>query len=494
VVPMAQLGPWIEEALDAIEYANGPVTSRWGAVRARNGHPAPFGLKYLEIGNENGMFPNFGGTREQYAERYRAFYDAIKKRYPEIVTIANTRVPHPIEVLDDHYYNSPGWFWQNVGLYDRHDRKGPRIYVGEYAVTQGAGHGNLRAALAEAAFMTGMERNADVVVMASYAPLFVNANDRKWNPDAIVFDSARSYGTPSYHVQKLFARHRPDVLLPLDLEPPAPRAERGGIGLATWNTQAEFRDLEVIQEGKTVYRSDFAQGAAGWKPQGGDWKVVEGAFRQAAPGDDRRALLDTAVLPAASDYTIRLKARKLGGAEGFMIMFRARARENYTWWNVGGWNNREHAIEKSVGGSKIQLSPHVPGSVETGRWYDLRVEVEGDRIRCYLDGRLVHDVRDQGVPDLAAVAGRMEKTGEVVLKVVNGAETPRRAEIRLEGAGPLKATGTAETLTAGSMDAENSLEKPDAVAPVTAAVSGIGPRFAYTFPARSLTVLRLKPR
>jgi alpha-L-arabinofuranosidase len=490
--PLDQLQPWVQEALDAIEYANGPVTSKWGALRAKNGHPAPFHLKYVEIGNENGMFGGFGGTREQYAERYKVFYDAIKARYPDIHTIANTRGPYPMEMVDDHFYNSPGWFWTNAGMYDHYDRKGPKVYVGEYAVTQDCGQGNLRAALAEAAFLTGLERNSDVVKMASYAPLFVNVNDRKWNPDAIVFDGARSYGTPSYYVQKVFAANRPDVNLPVQIPGASTPITKGSIGLGTWLTQAEFKDVEVIQNGRTVYRSAFSRGAADWKPLRGDWKVVDGAYRQTSGEDNVRALLTNPALDNASDYTLHLKARKLGGAEGFLILFRARDNDNWYWWNVGGWGNRESAIEKSSAGTKMDLGSHVRATIETGRWYDVRIETEGTRFRCYLDRKLVQEVEDRGVPTLAANAGRVDKTGEILLKVINGADEPRAVTVRLDGAGPLQPTGQATTLTSARLEDENSLEQPTKVAPVTTSVSGIAPRFTYTFPARSLVVLRLK--
>ncbi len=495
VVPMEQLQPWVQDALDAIEYANGPVTSQWGALRAKNGHPKPFNLRYVEIGNENGMFGNtFGGTHAQYAERYRVFYDAIKRQYPTIVTIANTRVPHPTELVDDHYYNSPAWFWENMGYYDAYARSGPKVYVGEYAVTQNCGKGNLRAALAEAAWMTGLERNADVVRMASYAPLFVNANDRRWNPDAIVFDGLRSYGTPSYYVQKLFAASRPDVILPSELhaEPGAVTVEKGGIGLGTWATRAEFRDVEVRQDGKTLYASSFPSGAADWRSLRGQWSVVDGAYRQTSPETNMRAVLDAPALSGLSDYTLHLKARKLAGSEGFLILFRVRGDEQYYWWNIGGWQNREHGIERSDGAEKVQLGSHVPGHIETGRWYDIRVELSGPRIRCYLDGKLIHDVQEQPVPNLAAAAGRADGSGDLILKVVNGADVPRTVRINLEGAGSLRRTGRETVLTGGSMDAENSLEQPEKIAPETRPLSGLGRRFTHTFPPRSVTVLRLQ--
>lgn len=219
-VPMDQLEPWIQDVLDAIEYANGPVTSKWGALRAKHGHPKPFNLKYVEIGNENGMGYSWGGgTRADYLPRYQAFYERIKAAYPDIVTIANihTEPDVPAEIVDEHYYEDSEWFFKAATLYDNYDRAKPKLYLGEYAVRKDAGRGNLRAALAEAAFLTGLERNADIVLMSSYAPLFTNPHWEKWRPDAVVFDNIRSYGTPSYHVQAMFAANRPDVVLPVSL-------------------------------------------------------------------------------------------------------------------------------------------------------------------------------------------------------------------------------------------------------------------------------------
>jgi alpha-L-arabinofuranosidase len=217
-VPMNELEPWIEDVLDAIEYANGPVTSKWGALRAQQGHPASFNLKYVEVGNENGMgYPWGGGTRADYLPRYKAFYDRIKAKYPQIVIVANihTEPDVPADIVDEHYYETSDWFFQAATMYDGYDRAKPKVYVGEYAVKQDAGNGNMRAALAEAAFLTGLERNADVVQMSSYAPLFANPHWQKWQPVAILFDNTRVYATPGYHVQVMFATNRSDVVLPV---------------------------------------------------------------------------------------------------------------------------------------------------------------------------------------------------------------------------------------------------------------------------------------
>ena len=182
-------------------------------------------------------------------------------------------------------------------------------------------------------------------------------------------------------MQKLFSQNRADTVLPMEVsQPPGPPAT-GGIGMGTWLTQAEYKDVEVIQDGQTVYRSDFTDGSGHWQPVRGDWQVVDGAYRQSAGQADRRALLAEPALGDAEDYTLHLKARKLGGAEGFLILFHAKDAENYLWWNIGGWGNREHGLEKSADGAKIPLGRHVPGQIETGRWYDIRIALRTVRSR-----------------------------------------------------------------------------------------------------------------
>ncbi|MFO0829141.1 MAG: alpha-L-arabinofuranosidase C-terminal domain-containing protein [Phycisphaerales bacterium] len=492
-VPLDHLQPWVQEALDAIEYANGDATTPMGALRAKHGHPAPFRLKYIEIGNENGMFGGFGGTFEQYTDRYKRFEAAIKAKYPSIQTIANVRVPAPFDIIDDHYYNSPGWFWANVGLYDGADRKGPKIYVGEYAVTQQCGTGNLRAALAEAAFLTGLERNSDIVAMASYAPLFVHTKDRRWNPDAIVFDNHRAYGTPSYWVQAMNAEHRADTIVPVSLpQLPEPRSV-GSIGVGTWFTEAEFKDIVVTVPSaagdRVVYRSDFTKGAPGWRAMEGAWKVVDGAYRCNERAEKRFALLDMPELRDASDYVVSMKARKLAGDEGFLVLVHAPDADNYTWWNVGGWGNHTHAIERSVAGSKSGVGRGAPGGVETNRWYDVRVECRDGRLRCFLDGKEIHDERDSAAPQFVASAGRATATGDLIVKVVNGTEAD--VEVPLEFPGAALRDGTATTLTSARLDDENSFDAPRAVAPARSAVRASGSTLTYRFSARSYVILRL---
>lgn len=485
-VPMDQMAEYVQDALDAIEYANGPSTSTWGARRTANGHEAPFNLKYIQIGNEN------GGTA--YNERYALFYDAIRAKYPEMRIVANDwggpPTSRPIDILDEHYYNNPEFFIQNAGRYDRYPRTGPKIYVGEYAVTSGSGTGNLAGALGEAAFMTGMERNSDIVVMSSYAPLFANVHYKRWNPDLIYFDATRVYGTPSYYVQKLFMNNRGHVTLPVALQSPA-RSENlnGRIGLSTWNTQAEFKDIKVTQGDSTLFTWSGADGMAPWTSEGGTWSIVDGAIRQTAGTQDGRV---TAGDPTWSDYTLTLKARKISGSEGFLILFRTRDANNWSWWNLGGWNNTRHNLQREVNGGQSEFPVSVPGSIETGRWYDIRIELEGVRIRCYLDNVLIHDTEVPGISSLYASAVENTASGEVILKIVNVTETDVDTAVRMLGAATILPEGSVEVLRSASLQDENSLDQPTKVAPTKQPLLSVSGSFTHVFPARSVSVLRIK--
>lgn len=482
-IPMDQMGQWVQDALDAIEYANGPADSIWGSLRVKNGHPAPFHLKYMEIGNENGGPP--------YQERYVLFYDAIRARYPKMTLISDERTrQRPSDIVDEHYYSNPEFFMQQADRYDKYDRQGPKIYVGEYAVTQGCGQGNLRAAIGEAAFMTGMERNSDVVVMASYAPLFANVNYKRWNPDLICFDSSRVYGLPSYYVQKMFADNRGDVVLPVAVDSPvmeqsSSEERRGGaIGVGTWLTQAEFKDIKVTKGDQTLFSCDFADGAKGWRLLGGDWHVGDHLLRQDSSAENVRAIAGDR---SWTDYTYTLKARKLGGAEGFLILFNVRDDNRKSWWNLGGWGNQRHAIE--MGGL---VGQDVPGSIETGRWYDIRIEVAEKTIKCYLDGKLIHDVTPPVLQSLYASASRTRDTGEIILKVVNTSKSELFTDIKLNGVKTIQAPAQATVLTSEDPMDENSLTEPTKVAPVTKTVNMKAPNFQHGFPGNSVTILRLK--
>ena len=221
VNPGPELAPYVQDALDEIEYVTGSADSRWGSERAKDGHPAPFTLTYVEIGNED-QFDRSGS----YDGRYTQFYEAIKKKYPQLQLIATApiKTTRP-DVIDDHFYRSAEQFFGDTHHYDKTDRGGPKIFVGEWATREGDPTPNFNAALGDAAWMTGMERNSDVVVMASYAPLLVNVNagGMQWSTDLIGYDALSSYGSPSYYAQMMFSNHIGDEVLESSMDSSNPR-------------------------------------------------------------------------------------------------------------------------------------------------------------------------------------------------------------------------------------------------------------------------------
>jgi alpha-L-arabinofuranosidase len=210
VAPGPDLVPYVNDALDEIQYVTGSTSTKWGAERARDGHPKPFVLKYVEIGNED-TFDKSGS----YNDRFAQFYKAIKAKYPELQLIATTPVTSvKPDVVDEHYYLSAKEFFAKVHQYDHTDRNGPKIFVGEWATMEGTPTPDFEAALGDAAWMTGMERNSDIVIMASYAPLFVNVNPMamQWTPDLIGYNALESYGSPSYYAQVMFGAWHGDQI------------------------------------------------------------------------------------------------------------------------------------------------------------------------------------------------------------------------------------------------------------------------------------------
>ncbi|GLB48320.1 alpha-L-arabinofuranosidase C-terminal domain-containing protein [Neptunitalea lumnitzerae] len=219
LVPMDELDPYVQDAIDLIQFANGDTSTSWGKVRESMGHPEPFNLKYIGVGNEQ--------WGPDYIERYKAFAKAIKDEYPDIIIVSGSG-PFPdgeyfdygweelkkldAEIVDEHYYNTPEWFKENATRYDAYDREGPKVFAGEYAAQSVAiaspeNRNNWECALSEAAFMTGLERNADVVYLTSYAPLFAHAEGWQWTPDLIWFNNLESYATPNYYVQQMYGNN-----------------------------------------------------------------------------------------------------------------------------------------------------------------------------------------------------------------------------------------------------------------------------------------------
>lgn len=477
------LDAFIQDALDAIDYALGDGTTEWSRKRVENGHPEPFPLQYVEIGNEN-----WGPV---YEKRYDRFYRAIKAKYPRLTLISTLglggqRRHERVDMIDPHWYVAPEFFLSSSRLFDQQERGGYAVYVGEYAVNQQVGGGNLLGALAEAAFLSGMERNSDLVKMASYAPLLENVNDRVWPTNLIWFDSHRVMGRSSYHVQKMYAENRPDYNTATEFEQPRSGVQVSGrIGLGGWNTDNEYRELKVTLPDGRVIEADMERG---WTPKGGTWSAADGTLSQEGPGVMRWSIWDSP--EEFSDCSISVKARKKSGDEGFILYFGMQGETGYV-LNIGGWGNQTTAFQRMVEADMPQIPNNIAQQVETGRWYDIRIDIHGDSFTYSLDGKRMLEARIEQSRQYV-VSGYDETTGEEVIKFVNATEKPFTAGIELAGAESVGRTGKAIVLTSGDPSDENSLDNPEKVVPEERVYKGFSERFTYTFDPWSFTVLRIK--
>jgi alpha-L-arabinofuranosidase len=476
---------YLDDCLHAIEYALGDAKTEWGAKRVAAGHPKPFPLKYVEIGNEN--------WGDEYDKRFDIFYSAIKKKYPQLTLISNHGITGTgkitkTDMIDPHWYVSPDFFFENARLFDNLERGKYKIYVGEYACNNNVGAGNMTAALSEAAFLTGMERNGDLVKMASYAPLLENSNNRNWPVNLIWLNSDQVLGRSSYYVQKMFSGNKPayNVKTSITESPSAPKEiQAGGIGLGSWATQVEFKDARINQAG-SLTNLDIQD----FKGEIGKWNSSNGVLAQTSMEAPTKGLFTKF---SGSDYTLELKARKTGGNEGFFIYFGMSANGNDGFvFNIGGWNNTSTAIHRVSGGSVGGPIRSVNHSVDTAKWHDLKIIVKSNKADLYMDGNLVMSYQNISSPHQFYAAGYDDSTGEVIIKVVNAAETPYDLKIKLEGVANMKNAAKIISLKAGNGNDENSFASPQKIYPEESDFNLSGKDFEYSFAPNSFTILRVK--
>lgn len=506
MVNILDLDEYIQDALDLIEFANGSEKTKWGAVRTKLGHPKPFNLKFLAVGNEQ--------WSAEYYLRYQKFYDAIKKRYPDIKVIfaagpsasgkifddawewiKNTKKG---DIVDEHYYMPPEWFLTNTKRYETYDRKGPKVFVGEYAAHTLGRKNNLESALSEAAYLLGLEKNSDVVIMASYAPLFAKEYATQWEPTLIKFNNEESYATPNYYVQKVFNQNKGKFILPTTLAIEKKITEKssikGKIGLGSWLTHVEYKDLKVTNiKGSTIYSDNFKDSYDKWEIPRGMWIQENNTFIQSSLNENCYAISGN---ENWSDYTLTVKAKKVYGNEGFLILFGTKDSSNYYWWNIGGWGNTASAIEKSINGTKYIIGKFQNIKINDNKWYDIKIQLSGNRIRCYLDGKLIHDVVDEQNFQQVFACSSLDNNGDVLIKVVNISNEKQKFNINLKGIDnkSISQEGTVTIITSDSLEDENTFYEPQKIYPKTINIKGISNNFAYEFDKYSVTVIRVKKK
>ncbi len=496
---------FLQEAIDAIEYARASVTTKWGKMRADAGHPEPFPLPFVEIGNENGG--------PEYNKRYKHFYEVLKARYPDIVFISNTHTEREgltTEIADEHYYSTPYFFAENVHFFDNyprkngdpeHDRLVPDIFIGEYEASSGPEVATLFCALAEAMYLTGVEKNQDVVKLTAYAPMMQNVDFTTWMPNLIVFNNHKTYGIPTYHTLKLLAENRGETVIKTDIEThPLYKPQCGRPGITVNGAGAVIKNVKYKGERAEVGRLIT-----------GSFTEKDGEYLPVPEAPERPSPWMRNVTPSAyavfgedeSESSVFEFDASLGGSESIVVSV----------WNShhvdpygivepkdDSWNsftvdrhNWEITPEKcSFYGRRgwrggADLAVPVEKTLERDRMYNFRVKTYHGGYDCYIDGELVASVKTSSYGAVAEIATEDEKF--IYLKLVSLSDKPEQIEIELDC--DVKPTAKVELIT-GDPHATNSFDSPELISSVKTSIENASRRFTYSAPAYSLSVLKLE--
>lgn len=479
---------FIDDCLDAIEYAVGGVDTEWGARRAAAGHPEPFPLRYVEVGNEH-----YG---PEYEERFNLFYDAIKARYPEITVVSNLFINglgkvKKADMVDPHWYGSPNFYFNNADLFDSLPRNGSTIYIGEWACNYKVGRGNMRAALAEAAFLTGVERNADLVTMTSYAPLLQNRHDKDWNVNLIWYDSDSVVGRASYYVQCMAAANRADynVAVSDSRKTAHVRMRPGKVGFGSSKSPVDIKNVTITAGGRTV-AADLACG----KAVSGEWAVGDdGVLRQTSERGNSLYVLDGF---EGDSFVLECDVRRNSFTEGPFVFFGItdNIREAVR-YGVGGWNCELITATRLYDGLDVgAVGRSAKCSLMPGIWHHVRLEVTPYGSTITVNGRDSLSYSPAPTPRHFVCAGMDESRGELVIKVVNPGNEPYSPIINIIGLGGTAVEGKAIVLSASDGNAENSFADAKKVHPEESRITFGSTAFRYTFKPLSYTILRLKPQ
>ncbi|MCM1452250.1 MAG: hypothetical protein NC102_08320 [Clostridium sp.] len=485
---------FLQDIIDAIDYATAPVSNPWGAKRAAAGHPEPFNLKYVELGNEQ--------VGDHYAERYNYFYRILKEKYPDIVFISTIQLSpsrdklESPDMIDPHWYVNPGFFYENDHLFDNMERGKYDIYIGEYAVISEA---NMNSALSEAAFLTGVERNSDLVKMASYAPLFENHNRKDWPTNLIWYDNDQVMGRASYYVQQMYAQNRPDYNVDVATSVPFRNLTKGGIGFQGADLSDMVRNVTVKDKSGKVLASNVQPSAMkknevqARRRWGGpivlnmldgidlnsgtiefDAQIVEREMPAGRPGENR------------GNHKVQVASSFIFGAEGndYFTVNIPQITGDRKVVTMNRATNGEANVDRNPGGESLNMTP--------GTWHKVRVDLADDNmVTVYIDGNKVFEQLASAPSGQYVVAGYDEANGETVIKVVNATDETYAPTINLN-ASSVEPTGKVITLAAKAKTDENSMEEPKKIYPVETTEDGFGKKFTYSFQPNSFTVIRLK--
>ena len=536
-IKSARFQQYVQDMLDLVEFCRGGASTTWGKVRASLGHEEPFELKYICVGNEN--------WGEDYFVRYKAFLDAFNKAkaadselydgleliyssgtddgtsgadYLASYEYAKNQLGNGDDAsvfagaVDQHYYNDPDWFFKNADYYDEDNYTRTvdtmtdtiyggaiNVFLGEYA----SWSNTLKSALAEAAYMTGLERNGDIVRMATYAPLFSSVTARHWAPDLIWFNNQASIGSINYYMQKLFATNAGSMLLGSTLE--GAQAEKndlsGKIGLGTWNTSAEFDNVKIVnnETGEVLGEDDFSADSLGnnWeKVSDGDWTVADGKLRQNNVSPEYSELGAALFFGDKNwtNYTFTVDATKTGGDEAFFIPFLVKDQNNGFFWNIGGWGNTVSCLQIMENGAKTGQVEGTTKSfaAETGKTYALKIVVDGTNVKCYIDDELYINYETYSASESEAYhVVSTDASGDIIVKLVNVTDSAKTFAVDIAGAENAGGSAKVYQVAGNDLTDDNIFGEPEKCTMEEFELSGFSNQFNYTVPKYSATVIRI---
>lgn len=465
--PDEELGHYVQDCLDAIEYAIGSTNTKWGAIRAENGHPDPFPLKYVQVGNEH--------WGEVYERRFDVFYDAIKAVYPDMIVLSD----HPFtgigesrktDYADEHHYSSPEFFFAGTNVFDDCTADDFNGFIGEYACNKGVGGGNMLGALSEAVFINTAEKHSNFIKMMSYAPLLQHKMDRTWSVNLILHSADRVVGRSSYYVQRMNAENKPSYTVKTVYEdsPKDDYIGGGRIGFNLGDVDAEVTDIRITENGST---SSYTINEC--TREAGDFFYLPGTH-------DNRCVLE---------FKTTKKMIKGGIAVRFAV---SDDLETGYSMEFGGWDGRRVTFQRIVDSIEVGSEKDSEAFiVKAGQTYRVRLEINVKYAVLYVDDVKVLEYRPKSVPRHFVFAGLDTDTREVILKMINVSEDPYMANIHIQGPNQCAASGTAIILHSDSPEDENSFDNPDLINPYVSSFEMESNDFKYIFEPFSYTVLRI---
>lgn len=463
----------VQDALDAIAYANAPVDSLLGEMRAKNGHPEPFNLKYIEIGSEN------YGT--EYRKRFQLFKDAINKEYPEVTVISSSQVSEKLrgQWIDTHLYANPDFFIANSTRYkqEKPSLNYSSVFIGEMGAVCDEYGGTLKAAIGEACFLIGAEANPLIVKNIAFSPIFGNTEYETQRYPLISFKKDSIIRTPSFYMLTMFAQNRGSGIYPTDVNAyERPYVKEGRASIELFDNSYEIKNIKI--NGSSI---------SNYKVLSGDWKMYNDQLIPAANRWNNILLGDSGLF----NYTFSATIKRTKGSDPIQLRIRDNGWEGDRNEHIGLTLGEEYVwFYHQTGSIKDTLATPVAFPFESHREYHISLTATDDLLQCHIDGTLIYEVKQKPLPSLVSVATIDEENHQLLLKVVNTTNHEEITELDILGANVKNEIEITEL--SGIPEAKNTFQFPNQIIPLSKTHTfNIGMPMIYRFPPHSISLIKM---